>query len=213
MAVIGLVHGIGGTAATMAPLADALAALGHDTVVVTLPGHGTAPEHLLDATWAGWLAAVPACQVLVGQSMGASLALAAAGEAGRAVHAVVAINPPYADEDSLEGIEWQRSRGHEWADGAPLADGEAGYERLPLAALEQMVRGVIGTDLGRVTCPVLLVTGALDDSADPYLMDLLAAPISGEVTRLELPNSGHVVTMGPDVPALAERIHRFLPRS
>ena len=211
MATIGLVHGIGGTAATMAPLADALAALGHEVVAVTLPGHGTAPEDLVAITWAEWLAAVPSCDVLVGQSMGASLALAAVGEPGRGVRALVAINPPYADEDSLEGLEWQRSRGHEWADGAPLAEGEAGYERLPLAALEQMVRGVIGTDLGRVTCPVLLVTGALDDSADPSLMDLLAAPITGEVTRLELPNSGHVVTMGPDVPALAAAIDRFLP--
>lgn len=210
MAVVGLVHGIGGTAATMEPLAAALAALGHDVQTVTLPGHGTAEQDLMAVQWADWLGAVPACEVLVGQSMGASLALAAAADPDRSVRAVVAINPPYADEDSLEGLEWQRSRGHEWADGAPLAEGEAGYARLPLAALEQMVRGVIGTDLTRVTCPVLLVTGALDDSADPYLMDLLAAPIAGPVSRLELANSGHVVTMGPDVAALADGIDRFL---
>ncbi|MFZ4720837.1 MAG: alpha/beta hydrolase [Ilumatobacteraceae bacterium] len=210
MARIAVVHGMGGTAATMQPVTDALAALGHEVVAVTLPGHGTDAADLVGVTWADWLAALPVdVDAVVGQSMGASLAFAGAA-AGAPWRAVVAINPPYADEDVLEGLEWRQSRGHDWLDGPPLEEGEVGYARLPIGALVEMVRGVLSTDLGAVRCPVLLAHGAMDDSADPFALDALAASLGGPVTRLELPASGHVASLGPDVPQLAAAIDTLL---
>jgi carboxylesterase len=206
---IGLVHGLGGTGATMQPLADLLRARGHRVVAVTLPGHGTEPEHLPGVTWLDWLAAVPDADVLVGQSLGASLALAAAAERPD-VHGVVAINPVAPDAEALEGLEWRLARGHEWAEGPPLAEGEAGYDRVPLTALVQMLRGVLATDLSTVTVPVLLVTSAHDDVVDPASADVVAAAIAGPVHRLVLPNSGHVATLGPDLNLLADAIARLL---
>ena len=200
-----LLHGVGGTAATMRPLATRLDGAGFVTECVTLPGHGGAPESLASATWDEWVAAVPDADVLVGQSLGGALALAAAPDRS-SVHAVVVINAPAPDVDALEGVEWQRSRGHEWIDGPPLADGETGFARLPLAALEQMARGVLHTDLSLVRVPVLLVTGALDDLADPGAVDRIAAGLSGPVTRLVLPASGHTATFGPDLALLVEAI-------
>ncbi len=209
MAEIGLVHGLGGTADTMTPLALALEALGHTTRCITLPGHGTSPEDLLGVGWADWLAAVPVAEVLVGQSLGASLALAAAATRPE-VRAVVAINPIVADPDALEGLEWRRDRGLDWMPGAPLAQGEVGYDRLPIAALIEMVAGVSALDLATVTAPVLLVTGALDDTVDPPALDASIAHVRGPVTRLRLANSGHVATLGPERALLAEAIDEFV---
>ena len=48
MARILLLHGLGGTGATMQPLADGLTAAGHLTHAPTLPGHGSQPEQLRD---------------------------------------------------------------------------------------------------------------------------------------------------------------------
>ncbi|MEN9643755.1 MAG: hypothetical protein RL238_424 [Actinomycetota bacterium] len=205
MAVIGLVHGLGGTAATMAPLADALVAVGHEVRSVTLPGHGTDPEDLVGVGWTDWLGAVPHADVLVGQSMGATLALTVAA-VNHHVQLVVAINPPVADEDVLEGLQWRQSRGHDWVDGPELGDGEIGYTRFPITALIEMVEGVHALDLDAVTTPVLLVRGALDDSVDPMSFDVIAENLGGPVVRLELPGSGHVATLGPDLPLLTATI-------
>jgi carboxylesterase len=206
MARILLLHGLGGTAATMRPLADALTMHGHDVHAPTLPGHGTEPTALLTVGWADWLAAAQAwrCDLVVGQSMGGNLALALAA-AGQCA-GVVAINPPPPDPDAVDGLEWQQSRGTAWLDGPPLAEGEDGYTTLPIGALVEMARGALATDLSMVQVPVLLVTSALDEVVDPYGADYLATLLPGPVRRLQLANSGHVATLGPDRAALAEAI-------
>jgi carboxylesterase len=209
MTVIGLVHGLGGTGATMSPLADALRTLGHEVVVVTLPGHGTDPEDLVGVGWSDWLAAVPHADVLVGQSMGASLALTVAA-VNHHVRGVVAINPPVADEDALDGLEWRRSHGHEWVDAPALADGEAGYTRLPITALIEMVEGVRAIDLDAIEVPVVLVSSALDDVVDPLSADILADNLGGTVTRIRLPRSGHVATLGPDMSLIIDAVMGLL---
>jgi carboxylesterase len=214
MARILLLHGLGGTGATMQPLADLLTALGHTTFAPTLPGHGTDPAHLTGTTWGDWLAATHAtaqqhrATVVVGQSLGGALALALAARGDCA--AVVAISTPAADPDALDGLEWRQSRGHEWVEAAPLADGEEGYDRLPISALIAMTSGVLATDLAAVKVPVLLVTGALDDTADPATAELIAGALTGEVRRLVLPRSGHVAALGPEQHALSRAIDSFV---
>jgi carboxylesterase len=209
MATIGLIHGLGGTAATMQPLADALRERGQSVQIVTLPGHGTDPDDLVGVGWSEWLAAVPHTEVLVGQSMGASLALTVAA-VNHHVTTVVAINPPVADEDAIEGLEWRRSRGHDWVDAPELAPGEAGYTRLPITALIEMVQGVHAIDLDSVNAQVLLVSSDHDDVVDPMSADVIAESLGGPVRRLRLPNSGHVATLGPDLPTLVDAIIDFL---
>lgn len=194
----------------MQPLADGLNALDHVTHALTLPGHGTVAEALETVGWADWTRAARAwpADVIVGQSMGASLALAIAAQSG--CRAVVAINPPAPDPDAVDGLEWRQSRGHDWVDGPPLADGEVGYTRLPITALLAMAAGVLATDLGLVTCPVLLVTSALDDVVDPVGAEVVAALVSGPVSRVTLASSGHVATLGPDLDELLAAVVRFI---
>ncbi|MBI4884266.1 MAG: alpha/beta fold hydrolase, partial [Actinobacteria bacterium] len=118
MARILLLHGLGGTAATMRAIAEALTAKGHDVHAPTLPGHGTTIHELAAHGWNDWMAAAarwPA-DVVVGQSMGAALALALAVDERRPLVGVVAINPPQPDRDALEGLEWMIERGHDRID-------------------------------------------------------------------------------------------------
>lgn len=209
MTTVALVHGLGGTGATMHVVAAALQARGHDCRTVTLPGHGTDPSGLLTVGWHHWVAAVPEAAVLVGQSMGASLCLAAAADR-HDVRAVVAINAPAPDPDAVEGLEWRQSRGHDWLDAPPLAEGEAGYERLPMHALLAMARGVLAIDYSRITSPVLLVNSAHDEVVDPYSAEVIAPLLGGPVERRLLPGSGHVATLGPDTGLLVDWIAALL---
>ena len=118
----------------------------------------------------------------------------------------MAINVPAGDPDGLEGLEWRRSRGHDWVDGPELAPGEVGYTRFPITALIEMVEGVLAIDLAAVDCPVMLVNGAHDDVVDPFTAEVVADALGGPVTRLTLPHSGHVATLGPDLDLLVDAV-------
>jgi carboxylesterase len=210
MARVLCLHGLGGAGATMWPLVATLGSAGHTTLAPTLPGHGAAPEDLIGVTWAEWLAAAldwPA-DVVVGQSMGGSLALAVA--AVGACRAAVAINPLPPDADAVEGLEWRLSRGHEWIDDVALFPGEFAYSRLPIVALLEMASGVAGVDLGAVTQPVLLVSSVHDDVVDPASADVIARLLGGPVRRLSLAHGGHVATLDVDRTRLATAVEVFI---
>lgn len=206
MARVLCLHGLGGSGATMWPVVGSLSGAGHDAFAPTLPGHGSVPDDLAGVTWDDWLAAARAwpADLVVGQSMGAMLALALAAEG--ACRAVVAINPLSADPDAIDGLEWRRSRGHEWIEVGPSEVGEIAYERLPIASLLEMHQGIAGLDLGRVTVPVLIATSSGDQVVDPRSSDVVAAALGGPVQRLTLARSGHVATLDRDRTRLCRAI-------
>jgi carboxylesterase len=191
-------HGLGGTGATMWPIVAACIDAGFTTLAPTLPGHGTDPADLLGATWNDWIDAArdwPA-DVVIGQSMGADLALQLAAE--RRCTGVVCINPLARDPDAIEGLEWRIERGQDWVAVGTSTVGEIAYERLPIESVLAMTEGVAALDLSAVACPVLLVTSANDDVVDPASADALAAALPGDVQRLRLRHSGHVATLGDE---------------
>ncbi len=194
-------HGTGGSGATMWPIVGALGSAGNEVMAPTLPGHGGAPEDLQTAGWDEWLEAAAAwpADVVIGQSMGGSLALALAA-AGRC-RAVVALNPLAPDPDAAEGLDWQLSRGIASIDG------------MPTTMLLSMVNGIATIDLAAMTQPLLLVTGARDEMLDPGNADVIAAGVRGPVERLVLAASGHVITEGPDVNELLTAIRGFVSRA
>ena len=216
MARVLCLHGLGGTGATMWPLVAALSAADHKVLAPTLPGHGGVPDDLIGVDWETWLAAArewPAdgpADLVVGQSMGALLALALAAE-GRA-GAVVAINPPAPDPDAVDGLEWRQSRGHDWVEVGPSALGETAYERLPIGALLAMHAGALEVRLDQVTVPVLVVTSDHDDVVDPGSSDVVAAALVGPVQRLRLSRGGHVASLDADRDRLAAAVVTFASR-
>jgi carboxylesterase len=203
-------HGLGGSGATMWPIVAACIDANFTTLAPTLPGHGTDPADLIGVTWEDWLDAARAwdADVVVGQSMGACLALQLAIEQRCA--AAVCINPVAADPDALDGLEWRRSRGQSWVDVGPSTVGEIAYERLPIEALVAMVHGVDSIDLTAVGRPVLLVTSAQDDTVDPASSDAIAGALQGDVRRLRLRNSGHVATLDSEREVLGRAVVEFV---
>jgi carboxylesterase len=203
-------HGLGGSGATMWPLVGSLSSAQHTVLAPTLPGHGSEPADLVGVTWADWLSAAsdwPA-DVVVGQSMGACLALALAAQGQ--CRAVVAINPLVADADAVEGLAWRKSRGHERVDIGASAVGEIAYEWLPIEALQAMHDGIAEVDLASVTVPTLIVTSANDDIVDPAGSGIVAAALGGPVERLTLDNGGHVATLDTDRGVLCAAVARFI---
>ena len=188
-------HGLGGTGATMWPIVAACIDAGFTTLAPTLPGHGTDPADLVGLAWTDWLDAARAWEadVVVGQSMGACLALQLAAE--QRCRAAVCINPVAPDPDAIEGLTWRKSRGQLWIDVAPSGVEEIAYERLPIDALIAMADGVATIDLAAVDRPVLLITSVADDFVDPASSDVIAAGLGGDVRRLYLRHSGHVATL------------------
>lgn len=194
----------------MWPVVAALQSVGHTVLAPTLPGHGGQPDDLRGATWAQWLDMVTSwpADVIVGQSMGASLALAAASR--QACSKVVAINPLAGDIDSLEGLQWRLDRGHEWVEVEPSTVGEITLDRLPLSVLIEMMQGINDIDLSAVCVPVLCMTSKHDDVVDPANSDIVAAALAGPVTRVVLHNGGHVATLDADQAVLLESIVAFV---
>ncbi len=213
MVLVLCLHGLGGSAATMAPIAAGLAAAGHEVISPTLPGHGGRPEDLLDVTWADWLSAAEASRaaIVIGQSMGAGLALDL-GARGLC-RAIVAINPLAPDPDALEGLQWRRQRGVEWVEVAPSTVGEDACDRLPISALIAMTEGIASIVMHKVSCPVLIVTSEHDDIVDPANSDVIATLVSGPVERLRLAASGHVASLDVERAAVVTATLEFMTRT
>ena len=203
-------HGIGGTGATMWPIVAACIDAGFTTLAPTLPGHGTDPADLVGVTWADWLEAARAWEadVVVGQSLGADLALQLVAD--HRCRAAVCINPVAPHPDALEGLEWRKSRGHEWIAVASSTVGEIAYERLPIEALIAMTEGVASIDLTAIDRPVLLVTSVNDDVVDPGSSDVIADALYCDVQRLQLHHSGHVASLDGERDLLQRAIVDFV---
>ena len=206
-------HGLGGTGATMWPVVAACIDAGYTTLAPTLPGHGTDPADLIGLTWADWVDAAREwdADVVVGQSMGACLAMQLAVE--HRCRGVVCINPPVADPDAVEGLQWRKSHGQGWIDVEPSGVDEIAYQRLPIDALIAMVEGVATIDLAAVDVPVLLITSDGDDMVDPASADTIAAALGSNVQRLRLRHSGHVATLDKERHLVQKAIVDFVSGS
>ncbi len=209
MARVLCLHGLGGTGATMWPVVAHLSGLGHTAFAPTLPGHGSSPSDLVGLGFADWLEAAREWEtdVVVGQSMGAALALALAAE-GR-VRGAVVVNPLAPDPDAVDGLEWRLSRGHTTVEVGPSTVGEHAYEVLPLESLLAMHTGVLGITFAEVRVPVLVVTSTDDEVVDPANSDLVAAALGGPVHRLQLAG-GHVATLDTDRDRLSAAVSAFV---
>jgi len=223
-----VLHGLGGTPHSVLPITAAVHEAGYMTVAPLLPGHGTSPEDLIGRTWDEWLASVmDVCDelsarsegiALIGQSLGATLALAA-GARRSDVRGIAAINalvtPP--DPDATEHLEHLIQRGRTMQPAGPpdVRDPEAhdsAYPDLALTALLQLgVGGATVHDLlTSLRVPVLVASGAHDGVVDPTNSDVLADSVKGSVTRVRLENSAHVAALDLDRDLLCRELLTWL---
>jgi pimeloyl-ACP methyl ester carboxylesterase len=203
---------------------------GRSVLAVDLPGHGRSggsPLRSIEAM-ADWVprvldAADVAAAALVGHSMGALVALAAAAAASARVRSLallgvaerMPVHPELqaaADDDRRLAPELVASWGHG-------RSGHVGGNPAPglwmmggaLTLLERAPAGVLAADLAacngydgapaaaaRVACPTLLLLGAADRMTPPAKAKPLAEAIKGARTVI-LPDAGHMLmTERPD---------------
>jgi len=206
-------HGFTGSPAALRGVAAAFAAAGWHVELPLIPGHGTVVDDMVPTRWRDWaasanlalerLAARTDRVVLVGQSMGATLALALTGPpAHPAVRGLVLVNPvtqPAAPDVRAMIVELLAD-GTTVAPGGPsdIADPDAvevGYEGTPLAALLSLTDDGLAplTDrYGELTVPLLLFTSRQDHVIDPAQSEHLAATYGGPVDHRWLERSYHV---------------------
>lgn len=225
-------HGLGGSPHSVMPITQALRDAGYTVASPLLAGHGTRPSDLADCTWVDWLSGAndtaeeltSDCDalVIVGQSLGASLAIVMAARRADVVGLAV-INPLVvaADPDATEHLEYLLSRGRTMQPAGepdlrdPAAHDET-YHELPLQSLLELDKaaGAAAAAARLVRAPVLVVSSDHDNVVDPSNADILASKLAGGVTtgvtRLRLANSGHVAALDLDRELLCRELLTWL---
>jgi carboxylesterase len=208
-----VIHGFTGTPASVRGVAEAFAAAGRDVELPRLPGHGTSVEDMLGTGWSDWNGEVADSlarlservdrTVLVGQSMGGTLALRAALD-HPSVAALVCINPAtrLRDEETMAMLDDFLDDGIAIVpgEGSDIADpdsSDVAYPGTPLAPLKSLLlEGVapITDRFGELTMPLRLFTSRQDHVVLPSDSVHLASTYGGPVTHTWLERSYHVAT-------------------
>jgi carboxylesterase len=226
-----VVHGFTGSPFSVRGVADAVAGGGFDVEVPRLPGHGTDVADMVTTGWGDWSAAVVDAfgqlsartdrVVMVGQSMGATLALWAALR-GSEPAGIVCINPVTRarSTEEIALIDGLLEDGINVApgEGSDIADPDSydiTYDGTPLAPIRSfLVDGVAAiTDrFGELAMPLRLFTSRNDHVVDPADSDHLAESWGGSVERTWLERSYHVATRDFDRGAVESGTVEFVRR-
>ena len=211
-----VLHGFTGNPQSMRGLAESLAAAGFAVELPLLPGHGTSVDDMLPTRWDDWsstaekvyrdLASRKRRVVVVGLSMGGTLAIWLTTRHPE-IAGLVAINPfvePPA-ESFREMMRGALEAGTEiiagiGSDIALEGVEELAYPGTPIAPLLSMAEAAdtVVADLGRIHCPVLLLSSRQDNVVPSSSGDVLVAGVGGPIERVWLERSYHVATLDHD---------------
>ena len=230
-----LIHGFSGTPQEMRFLADRLYTSGYTVDAVRLAGHGTTIEDFSRATRHDWYrsarAGVEELQheaarvVVIGQSMGALLALQLAVEYPQVIAAVVLLSPalvlsnpwvhrigpvlplllPFARRRSI------RRGARDVADRQARTESPS-YPELPLSALHQLLtlQKLVRRVLPQVRQPALIIHSRQDHTCPPRNAAILQRGLGGPVRAVLLEDSFHVISIDVDKERVAAEVAAFV---
>lgn len=229
-----VVHGFTANPRGTRPLGQRLAAEGFAVDVPLLPGHGTSVRDLARTSYADWRRCVEHAVVtlaegrdhvlVVGHSMGGTIALDLAATSPVPLAGAVAINALVLDRPGLmarlapvlQHVVPYVPRG---AAGLPTDDlarpgvEEGAYAWVSARAAQSLMTQLprVRRGLADVRCPVLVVTSPRDHTVDPANGAAIAAGLTGAaVGSLSCDRSYHVPQLDYDADLVEERIVRFV---
>lgn len=230
-----LIHGYMAAPLEIRALAEYLYLKRYAVYGVRLKGHGTSPADLANAHWEDWLRSIEhGCAVmrtitdtviLGGFSMGAGLALLAAGRKPAGVSAVFAISAPLKLRSSaarlapsvvrvnawLKRFNWSKFR-WEYVENEP-ENRHINYTSNPIAGVAELsnAMGVMEGVLKDITAPTLVLQGSGDPvvhpDSGPAIFEKVGAPLK-ECTLFA--RDRHGIINGPGAVEVFERVHQFL---
>jgi carboxylesterase len=201
----------------MAGVAAAMSEAGLHVEVPRLPGHGTHVTDMVPTRWCDWTAEVTDAYlrlssrteriVIVGQSMGGSLALWSALH-HPSVRGLVLVNPVTEPQPA----DVRDMLGELLADGTEVVPGigsdiaepgvvEVSYPATPVAPLISLLDDGVApmtSRYGELVMPLLLFTSRQDHVVDPGQSEHLAGTYGGPVEHRWLERSYHVATQDYD---------------
>lgn len=230
-----LVHGYLASPEQLRPMATYLHDHGCWVYSVRLPGHGTSPEQMINATWHDWIAAVfrghailrQRCHRLVigGFSLGGTLAMMAAGQGLKRLDGVFSINAPVRLRDRRASLipaivnfngmlrKLGLSKGYLRRPNYATSHPETNYEIDYLCSVKELGRAVRACrrSLRLVSAPALVVQGDADPTVDPISAKLLMKRLGSECKMLaRLPFDRHVIVRDAGSEEVFRRVTRFV---
>ncbi len=221
-------------------LGERLHAHGYTVSGVRVAGHGTSPEDLERCGWRDWYASareglveLQRCApevVVVGQSMGALLALKLAVDYPAIVGGVVLLSPALVLSQRwlrfvapvlppLLPLLGDRRRfvtktERDVADPRARAD-SVGYDRIPLRGLVELTRlqRAVHRLLPQVRQPVLIVHSRHDHNCPLINVDIVKGSVRGPVHAVLLEHSYHVVSVDLEKDRVAAEVAAFVERT
>ena len=185
---------------------------------------------MIPTGWSDWLGAaeeaygklaarVPGKVIVVGLSMGGALTCWLASDHPE-LAGIVAINGVVTEPEGMgDFVQQLLANGDEVMDGigSDIADPdshESAYPQTPLQPLMTLMDAAaeFRDRLGRIACPVLIITSRQDHVVEPENSDVLAESVAGPVERLWLDRSYHVATQDYDKAEIEARAVEFAAR-
>ncbi|NHK31815.1 MAG: alpha/beta fold hydrolase [Asgard group archaeon] len=226
-----LIHGFTATPTEIRPIGDYLHSKGFDIYSILLPGHGTDPIDLQSKKWIDWWQAtkevyesIDNCDYVIGFSMGGLLASRLAVEFKDKMKGVILIStflkikPRILNRIAfllpvLKLIKPYLSKSPE-TEQFFKNNNLISYLTYPMNAVHELIKLLKFTKrkiLPKITIPTLIVQGEKDDRIDPDGYKILLKLIPADIIQVELlPESQHIVTVGPDKDQLLKSIYNFL---
>ncbi|MHA2202604.1 MAG: alpha/beta hydrolase [Candidatus Hodarchaeales archaeon] len=227
-----LVHGFTASPTETLPLGKFLHNIGYTVHGVLLAGHGTNHQELPKFSWQDWYKSVEngfyylkdRCKTVIpiGISLGALLCLYLVHQYSEAkISKLCLLAPPFALKSRLIGLlpilRFFRKFLYKGEESLQYFKDHSLYSYMyrPTASVVQLTRFLkhIDKQIMRISIPTLIAYGALDNMISiPAILDAKTQKFSPEVrvAMLELPNSGHILTVEPDSKELFHRIEKFL---
>ncbi|HUT82514.1 MAG TPA: alpha/beta fold hydrolase [Candidatus Bathyarchaeia archaeon] len=226
-----LIHGLSASPTELRPIGEFLLSKGFDVHSMLLPGHGTSPEDLRTKKRKDWWEGVKTayesiekCDYVLGFSLGALLASRLAVEYSDCLKGLILVSTflkvrpriisflaflfpilklfkPYFNKES--GTEEYFKKHH-----------LISYLKYPTVTIYEGLRLSKYTKrkiIPKITTPTLIIQGMKDDRVVATSYKTILKLIKAKKIEVELlPESQHIVTVGPDKEALLKAIDQFL---